>query len=102
MPGTLKDEGDLVSAPEAGQVSSFSVFSSTGPTEFEVWWGIYCGGKLTSSWGKLRTGEAVSMKSRLSQKTGKQKKRKGERKREEKERALPGNMESTQKARVPF
>lgn len=50
----------------------------------------------------MRTGEAVSMKSRLSQKTGKQKKRKGERKREEKERALPGNMESTQKARVPF
>lgn len=47
-------------------------------------------------------GEPVSLGSRKSQKMGKRKK-KGERKREgEKERALPGNMGSAQKARVPL
>lgn len=54
--------------------------------------------------GELGAGEAVSMRSRLSQKMGKKKKKKGERKREgEKERRTPpGNIGSTQKARVPL
>lgn len=54
--------------------------------------------------GELGASEAVSMRSRLSQKMGKRKKKNGERKRErEKERRTPpGNIGSTQKARVPF
>ena len=66
MPGTLQDDKDPVSVPEACWVSRFFlIFFFTVPTEFAGWWGFTGGIVGLKGRGECGAGEVDGMRSRM-------------------------------------